>query len=57
MEHLDDRRIIDIATRDYEPTEEERTHLKECQRCRHLIVTLVLKIQSPDGIVAAEGFA
>jgi len=44
MEHLEERRIIDIATRKNEPTDEELAHLKDCDRCRRLILNLVLNV-------------
>jgi len=44
MKHLDEQRIIDIASYKTEPTDEERAHLKDCERCRHLILVLSLKI-------------
>jgi len=48
MDHLDANRIIEIATRKVEPTPEERNHLKDCQRCRHLIVNLSLKTPAKE---------
>jgi hypothetical protein len=47
MEHLNERSMIDIATRATEPTETELTHLKECEKCRHLVLVLSLKVSDP----------
>ena len=54
MEHLADRRIIEIVIRAYEPTEEERAHLKECEGCRRFVGKLILRIQCHDLLGSEE---
>jgi hypothetical protein len=46
IEHFAIQRVIDIATFKSDLTEQERIHLKVCEKCQHLVVFLNLEI--PD---------
>jgi len=45
--------MIDLATRMTEPSEDERAHLNDCEKCRHLILALSLRIEPDSNLEGA----